>query len=124
MADENDIYFHMPMIPSFTAEQNEFIELRVDGPICTQLSRNYFRLLVGVNVLFSSDNETNYQSSSIFAGLIASYFSEICLLDDDDIVVGRLLPNNDIVINDFGIVKNTKIKQGSIEAVYEIRLQG
>lgn len=122
MADNTGIYFHIG--DNFTAGQNAFIELKVDGPIISQLSRNYFRLLVGVRVFFSTDDNDNYQASAILSGLIASYFSEICLLNDEDEVIGRLLPNEEMRVNDFGIVRDTKIKQGSVESVYEVRLQG
>lgn len=125
VATANGVHFYLDDTHNDTATYDRFIELRVDGPIVTQFSKGYFRLTAGVNVLYSTDVETNYLDDAILSGLILESFSEICVYkyNDGDAYLGRMLPNDEIVINNFGIIKDTKIKTGSVEAVYEIFLE-
>jgi len=125
LATTNDWHFPIPGTISTNSIHDRFFELKLDGPKVTQLSRDYFRLLFGVNILYSTDIETNYQDDVIMSGLIAEAFSEICVYKwgDGDEYLGRFTPIKDTVVNNFGIVKDTRIKQGSIESVYEIYLE-
>ena len=109
MATANGVHFYIAGTGNDNAEYDRFIEFRLDGPIITQLSKGYFRLMVGVNILYSTDIETNYLDDVVLAGLIQEAFSEICVYKygDGDAYLGRMLPS-EITTNNFGVVKDTK----------------
>lgn len=116
-ANFNGYHFYLHGSYNDNKEYDRIIELRIDGPIINQLSIDYFRLTFGIVVLFSTKIETNVYDNITIAGLISESFSEICVTD-----LGRLLPKGDLIINDFGIVKGTRVRGGSVESIYEIYL--
>lgn len=130
VADANNIHFHIGGSPRFTAPHNRFVEFRMDGPITTQVSHNNFKLLVGISILYSTDVQSDYQDECKIAGLFAAAFTDICVFryGDTDDFLGTLTlrqTNSDgVKINSFGESSfDTKIRQGSIDALYEMYLR-
>jgi hypothetical protein len=125
VADANGIYFHIQGTHRDTSSKDRYIEFHLDGPVITQLSRGQFHFEFGVTLLYSTDVTSNYQDDVILAGLLLESLSEICVLDNDDNYIGRLLPvEGRSVTNNFGFISlDSKIKQGSVEALFEIDLE-
>ena len=135
MASTNGIAFHIRGLLRKTASEDEFVEFYMEGPFIVQLSANYFRLTVGINVLYSVDITTDYHADMELVGKILESFTQICVykygdgVDDDDTYLGRLAPvqgiTDKINVNTFGVKEsNVKVKMGSVEAEYEIYLAG
>jgi hypothetical protein len=125
MADANDIHFHIQGVHRETSIHDRYIEFHLDGPVITQPSRGQFHLEFGVTLLYSTDIESNYQDDVILAGLILESLSEICVYNGAT-YIGRLLPvEGRSIVNNFGFISSeVPIKQGSVEAVYNIFLEG
>ena len=109
------------------------LELRVDGPYMTEVSRKYWRLYIEVSVLVTSllDN-TNYHRLQTNFGLVATAFTDIDAyklgtgVDDTQewFACLQLIQDDSrrerIQINNFGIIEaSSQLQQGSIEGHYE-----
>lgn len=119
-----------------TKDIKDFMELRMDGPFITELSRNYFRLFIEINVLVQSAlDDTNYHRIHGNVGLVASIFTAIEIfkfgtgVDDDDTQLEcmRLIqdsPSNErIQINHFGQIEpDIELIQSTVEGHYEMFL--
>jgi len=134
IADANDLYMHIEGVERSTNKQNKWIELRVDGPNIIELSKNYFRLDIEINILLSIDlDHEDFHKSQKFAGILANAMTDICIyrygdgVDDDDSFLGILTLKQDagdvIRINNLGeTMVDVQIVHGTIEGSYEMFL--
>lgn len=120
-----------------TADSAEFAEYRQDGPRCVEISKDYWRLWVAINILVQyTENPKNIHEKWRLTGLVTSGFAS-CIpvykygdgVDDDrtsllghlSLVTNRKDP---IRPNHMGrIDKALLLEQVTIEAHYELFLR-
>lgn len=121
-----------------TLSLKDFIELRMDGPQFTEVSRNYWRIYCEVNMLVQSTmDDNNYHRIHTNVGIVAAAFTGIELFkygtspSDNQERWGCLSLLQDtskrqhLDIFHFGqIDKQTQIMQASVEGHYETYLKG
>jgi len=113
-----------------TRNTEDFFELRLDGPVLTELSRNYWRIYFEVNVLIQAAmNESDFHKIHRYAGYVASAFTMISVYkygDDDSLFACIPLLQDDrdrqrIQIFHLGqINKDIKVQQAVVEGHYQI----
>ncbi|MEN6367693.1 MAG: hypothetical protein ABFC88_12855 [Thermoguttaceae bacterium] len=118
-------------------EASDKCEIRVTGPFTRELSRNYFRIELLVNVLFTSRYEEQKNQYAILSaigafheamdGAIAVYQYGDGPDDDEHALVGCLSPaqgrNDAIRVLHFGqIDPNTRLKQSMVDARYVMEI--
>jgi len=112
-------------------------EVRITGPFTREVSRNYFKVEVVANVLFTStfgEAKNQYdilKTIGIFHeamdGAIAVYRYGEDPGDDEDVLVGCLTPasgrNDSVRVLHFGQVDlTTKVKQSMVDARYVMEI--
>ena len=120
-----------------TRTLKDFLELRVDGPSMTELSKGYWRVFIEINVLVQSaqdnaDYHRIYESVGIAAAAFTGTLSIYKYGDkagDDDSLVGCMQLQGDrskterIQISHFGQVEpETGVFQSSVEGHYAVNL--
>ena len=117
-----------------TRGEKDFIELRMDGPQFTELSKGYWRIYGEVNILVSSVmDETNYHRIHENVGIVAAAFTDIVIFKygiytgDDQTVFGcwkliqDMAKRQRIDIFHFGQVDvKSEMVQASVEGHYEM----
>ena len=122
-----------------TADDDDFIEVRMDGPYWRETTKNQFTLQIEVNVLIQhaiSPKKNLYRPRTI-DGKVGAYMSDISVYKlgdedgDDATKVGclRLISNpasrDWTKHNEFGQIETkTPLRQLTVEAHYEIELEG
>lgn len=121
-----------------TREDKDFLEFRLDGPYITEVSHNYFRLYIEVNVLVqSTKDQTSYHRIHENVGIAAAAFWNGIKVfkygdgvGDDDSYLGCLRLVTDargkerIQISHFGQIEpKTRLLQATVEGHYEMFLQ-
>ena len=121
-----------------TRDKKDFLELRMDGPYITEISHNYFRIYIEVNVLVqSTKDQDSYHRIHANVGIAAAAFwNGIKVfrygngIDDDDSYLGCLQLVTDargkerIQISHFGQIEpKTRLMQSTVEGHYEMFLQ-
>jgi len=120
-----------------TNELEEFIELRIDGPWFTEISKNCWYIYVEINVLCQAvKNNQDFHRMRKLAGLVSNIF-ERCIRvyrygnnpQDDQSVVGSLQRIDDhrgkerIQISHFGQIEpKMKLEQSTVETHYSMKL--
>jgi hypothetical protein len=118
--------------------EEERLELRVDGPNCTEVSKQYWKLYIEINVLCQcAKNNINYHRMRQLTGLARSIF-EPCInvykygsgVEDTQEFVGVLKRlddekgRNNIQVTQFGQVDPVvPVEQSSVEAHYVMFLE-
>ena len=121
-----------------TRKEKDFIELRMDGPQLTEISRDYWRIYGEVNVLITSvmDN-TNYHRIDTNVGIVAAAFTTIGLFkygvassinDQSQWGCWNLLQDSGkrqrLDIFRFGQVDvSSEVEQASVEGHYELKIR-
>jgi len=119
-------------------ESPDRIEVRVNGPFTQELSAGYHRVLVGVNVLVTSQmgpstkiayklDEILGQFHEVMDGALAVYRFGTGPADASTSLLGCLTPrpgkNNNIRVIHFGQIDRTdRIRQGMVDAQYVMYL--
>ena len=130
--DEKNIFVEGQ--PRNIDRDEQFYEIRVDGPVLTEVSHGCFRVDAEVNVLVQTTlDDRNYHAHHTAIGLVTQAFTDIVIyrygngLDDDDTVLGCFILQQDarrrqsVKVNQLGqLDPNTKLEQASIEAVYKM----
>jgi len=120
-----------------TNELEEFIELRIDGPWFTEISRNCWKIFVEINVLCQVVmNNQNFHRMRALTGLVSRIFdrcikvykfgnnlqddqSQFCVLQRQDGGKGR----EKIQISHFGQIEpKLQLEQATVEAHYSVKL--
>lgn len=113
-----------------TESFKDFAEFRLDGPRWVEVSRNYFRLDVPINVLLQSkmdDSNTHRIYRTIGTTLSAFIKINVFRFGDDDTFVGclKLREGDPVRVNHFGQIDETvRILQATVEGHYRIHLHG
>ena len=120
-----------------TSKLSDFAEIRVDGPKFNELSKNYWKIRIEVNILIHSvmsDTDLYHFYDNI--GIVNKAFQN-CIsvykrgnnVEDDNSHVGCLklvidrYDRENIVTSNFGqIDKSVKLQQATVEAHYEMYL--
>ncbi len=124
------IHMFIEGVDRLTHEETKWIEFRMTGPQTTQLNKNYFRLDVEINILWSVDiDATDFHEPYRVSGMLVAAMSDICIYkyDDGDALLGTLQltqdKNNSVRANNFGQIRSdTKIVQGTVEGLYRMYL--
>lgn len=130
IADAYPIHFFIESTERQTNEESKWIEFRIDGPQITELSHNYFRLDVEINILWSINlDDTDFHEPYRIAGALAEAMTDICIYKygDDESLLGTLTlrqdANNPVRCNSFGQVRpDTQLIQGTVEGSYSMFL--
>ncbi len=134
IADAYPISMYIEGVERDTRNESKWLEFRMDGPQTTELSKNYFRLDIEINILWSVhlDSIDFHDQQRIF-GMLVEAMTDICIhkygegVGDDDSLLGTLILqqdlNNPIRGNNFGQVRpDTQLVQGSVEGTYRMYL--
>lgn len=121
-----------------TLAMKEFIELRVDGPYRTEVSKGYWKLYVEINVLCQHTMEDDYHRMRQITGIVAAIFTD-CIsvykygpdaVVDDQSYIGMLkrLDNdkgrNNLQTSHFGQVDPVNhLEQATVESHYVMFLE-
>lgn len=120
-----------------TSNVPKLVEIRVDGPYVTEISRGYYRLYVEVSLLVQAT--LNQQDAHILHKLLGkcldAFTASIKIYkygsgpaDNQDLLgCAKLLNDPDkrerVQVNNFGIIdRNVNIAQGTVEGHYELFL--
>ncbi len=112
----------------FTKSDKKYFELRIDGPNFQEVSKNYFRLDVNVNILwaFNQDDEDFHEPQRII-GFLAHAIDDICIYKygsgvlDDSSLLGMLQLKLGPRANNFGQVRSdVRLMQGTVEGTYRM----
>ena len=120
-----------------TTLSKDWIELRVDGPYLTEVSKGYWKVYSEINVLLSSYmDQKNYHRIHQDAGTVAAAFTCIEIyrygigIEDDQSLVGAMQLVRDtrgrerIQISHFGMIDPDKqLYQATVEGHYSMFLE-
>jgi hypothetical protein len=121
-----------------TDEVKEFIELRVDGPRCLEVSKDCWKIRVEINLLIQVVmNDKDYHRIDDIVGIVQAAFTNSIPVyrygnrtGDDDTFLGclRILMDPStrdfLEANRFGQIDiRTKLLQSTVEGHYEMDLQ-
>jgi len=121
-----------------TRALEDFIELRVDGPYYTEVSKGFWNVYIEINVLIqAAQDQADYHRIYKSVGIVAAAFEQVISIfklgdgvDDDDSLVTclKLLGDKEkrerIQISHFGQVEpETGIFQATVEAHYETQIR-
>lgn len=112
--------------------EEAYFEVRIDGPVITEVSRHCYRVSVTVNILCTSAmNDSDFHRIHAMAGYIASKYTTIGVFKygiktgippevNDDSLIGCLNLMGALVIKHFGQLRpDVPLLQASVEGVYE-----
>lgn len=132
----DSIPFYMEGADFSSENDDQWVEFRLDGPDIKQISYNYWRFDIEINLLVSSvmDHEDFHKQVKLvgqFANLvnviqIYKYGNQV---GDDDSFIGCLELRKDldevVVISNFGKIRpDTRLIQSTIEGHYQMFLGG
>lgn len=121
-----------------TDEDAEFIELRMDGPRCLEVSKDCWKIRVEINILIQVVmNDVDFHRIDDVVGIVQAAFTNCIPVyrygnrpGDDDTFLGSLVllqspSNRDFLeANRFGQIDiRTKLLQSAIEGHYQMDLQ-
>jgi hypothetical protein len=123
-----------------TKTNKAFIELRIDGPYYTELSKDYWKVYLEVNALLQNvQDDKNTHTFYTNLGLLSTIFTPIPLFkygestdeENDQSMFGCLRIVSDdrgkerIQVNNFGLVdKDARLLQANVEGHYVTHLTG
>ncbi len=115
----------------------QWVEFRMDGPTIEELSQNFYRVEVCVNLLLTDvlNNADLYSLQKLVGAFSALFKSSICIFkygtgtDDDDSLLGCVEmskpPRDKVQIDYFGKVgPASDLQQATMEAHYYTHLTG
>jgi hypothetical protein len=83
--------------PRNTRTLKDFMELRIDGPSFTEISKNYWLAVLDINIFVqSTQDETNFHRIYTNIGTVSSILTDMLIykygsgVDDDDSLLGCL----------------------------------
>ena len=129
------LFLYVEGAPRKTNDQEDFFEVRVDGPFYTQRTRGEWYVRVEINCLLSTTlgDKKNYQTHRVNAGLVVAGFTHVITVlkygpdvEDDESQLGCLQIDNaddKIITSHFGQIEpDVELQQATIEAHYEMDL--
>ena len=130
-ADANSLYLYIAGRSDEKDKHDEFIELRISHVITSEISKNYYKINVNIDVLYSTHliPEDGYRAQKI-AGLIEYAITDICVYkygngsDDDDTLLGTLQLQDSVESNYFGQIRpDTRLLQGVTSASLQMTIK-
>jgi hypothetical protein len=122
------IHFYLEGTKRDTDKKINFIEFRINGPRLTEISHNYYRLDLDINILYSVAIGSDFHLPYKITGMILNTMKDICIYkwNDGDALLGVLtLKRQPIMVSHFGQARaDTEILQGTVEGNYVIYLSG
>ncbi len=126
MADAYPVHLFLEGTKRRTDTQSNFIEFRMQGPRITEISNNFFRLDVEINILYSVTIGTDFHLPYKLAGKIVETMGDICVYkwnDGDAFLSVLTLKRQPVIVSHFGQARaDTEIVQGTIEGSYVMHL--
>lgn len=111
----------------------DHIEIRVDGPYLSELSKGYWRISVEINVIIHSVmNDKNFHRKWVTVGAVVKAMDTIPVYDSESKLIGCLRRKESprgvrgdwISVNHFGQIEpQTHLEQSSVEAHYMMDLE-
>jgi len=125
VANAYPIELHVEGIERDTTDKKTFIELRIDGPTTKELSHNYNKLSVTVEILWSVDmTSTDFHESWRLKGAVLDAFDDMCITETDGTHLGTLILKSETRVADYGQIKeDVQIVQGTVAANFEMFLE-
>ena len=130
---KGSVYLYVEGSDRDTAKKKDFAEFRMDGPRLRQLGPNQWQLTVTVNILVQStmNDHSIYHMRETIGQMLTGYTDSIIgfrygdgLDDDSSQFACFRRANEDIRVNDFGIVDEVVRKQqATIECKYIAELE-
>ncbi len=132
VATNNGLHYFVEGTTRKTKEHQKYIEFRLDGPHFTQLSKNYYRIDVEINILWSfNQDDEDFHEPERLKGILIDAMQDICIYKygdgpyDDDSFVDTLQLKQDnrtsTRANNFGQVrKDVRLMQGTVEGTYSM----
>ena len=125
IADAYPITLHIEGIERDTTDKETFLELRIDGPTTKEISHDYYRLDVTVEILWSVDmTSTDFHEPWRVKGAVINAFDDICITETDGTHLGTLILKSEVRVADYGQIKeDVPIVQGTVAANFEMYLE-
>jgi len=124
LLEESDFKYQLDGKDSVN-ENDKTFEVRVDGPVFTQISHSDFKVDIRVNVLIQIPVTTNVYTINVLTGKIAEGFTAITVnkyglnAEDDDSYLACLRPVGEIKIRDFGQIEPTiPLRQATVDGSF------
>jgi hypothetical protein len=134
IADAYPVIMHIEGVERLSSDESKWIEFRIDGPLTTEYSHNFFQLEVVINILWSVHmSSQDFHETQKLSGALVTAMTNICVykygdgLEDDSTLLGVLTLRQDkyspVRANNFGQVRaDTHLVQGTVEASYRMFL--
>lgn len=123
-------------LPKATNDLASWVELRVDGPYCRELSKDYWELYVEINTLISAQQSPDnlYAFDEMIGYFLAAFTSSIDIfkygsgVDDNSAQLGCLSmligTRQQLQVSQFGQIEpDSHLQQAVVEAHYQMYLE-
>ena len=125
---------HIEGLRKNVADKSEYIELRVDGPLYTEMSKDDYSIYIEINILVHcAMGKGDYHRIREMTGLVAAAMSQTIPLfkyGGDGSAFGCISPvqskrnRERVMVSHFGEIKpSSGEQQATVEAHYEMKLQ-
>ncbi len=127
-ADAYPVHFFLEGTKRDTDTKSNFIEFRMQGPRVTEVSNNFYRLDLEINILYSVAISGDFHLPYRIVGKISETMGDICIYkwgDDDTFLSVLTLKRQPVIVSHFGQARaDTEIVQGTVEGSYVMHLTG
>jgi len=125
-ADAFPIHMYLEGTKRRTDTRSTFIEFRLNGPRVTEVSSDYYKLEVEINVLFAVTVEDDFHLPQKVIGMLLETMTDVCVYKygDDDTLLGTLVLKRQPVNVVTGNQTETEIVQGLVNGSYAMYLTG
>ena len=134
----NDLYLHIDGTARKTGDHANVIELRLNGPIMRELSKNYYQIDAEVNLLIQTAvkhaNIYQHRRNLGIAEAACTRYIYLYQIGSESGATGNMFGcltlvntprNNGIETKDYGIVRpQVDLQQATVEATYRTYLEG
>ena len=126
IADENNIYLQIEGLLRKTTDKSKSFELRIDGPTTQELSHNYYKLDVSVNLFWSVDMDNiEFHEFQRVIGILVNAMDNICIVKTDSTHLGTLILQSPARAVTLGRTKeDSPVMQGSVDGDFSMYLDG
>ncbi len=111
-----------------TDTHSNYIEFRLNGPRVTEVSSDYFKLEVEINVLFAVTIEDDFHMPQKVIGMLLETMADMCVYKygDDSSLVGKLVLKRTPINVIYGNQTKAEIEivQGLVSGFYTMYLTG
>jgi len=121
VADAFPVHFFVAGTKRDTDSKSDYIVFRMQGPNFTEVSHNYFRVDVTINILYAVTIASDFHLPYKIAGMLAETMDEFCVYKygDDDSLLGTLRLSRPVNVNHLGQTdEDTNVVQGMVVGTY------